>query len=142
MFDSIPAALEDLKQGKVVIVVDDEDRENEGDFVALGVHADAAVVNFMITYGRGLLCVPLTADRAKRLAFSAMVERNEDSYGTAFTVSVDHVDTHTGISAYERAQTIAAIVREDSQASDFRKPGHIFPLVAKPGGVLRRAGHT
>ncbi|WP_303802845.1 bifunctional 3,4-dihydroxy-2-butanone-4-phosphate synthase/GTP cyclohydrolase II [Alicyclobacillus macrosporangiidus] len=142
VLDRIEDALADLRQGRIVIVVDDEDRENEGDFVALGVHADASVVNFMITHGRGLLCVPLTEDRAARLGFSAMVERNEDSYGTAFTVSVDHAATHTGISAFERAQTIAAIVREDSRPEDFRKPGHVFPLVAKPGGVLRRAGHT
>ncbi len=142
MFDSIEAALEDLKQGKVVIVVDDEDRENEGDFVALGVHADAAVINFMITHGRGLVCVPITEDRARRLQFADMVEHNTEFMGTAFTVSVDHVDTRTGISAIERAMTIAAIVREDSRPEDFRRPGHVFPLIAKPGGVLRRAGHT
>jgi 3,4-dihydroxy 2-butanone 4-phosphate synthase/GTP cyclohydrolase II len=142
VFDSIESALEDLKQGRVVIVVDDEDRENEGDFVALGSKADAAVVNFMITHGRGLLCVPITEERAKRLDLQAMVERNTDLHGTAFTVSVDHVATHTGISAYERAQTIAAIVSENSRPEDFRRPGHVFPLVAKAGGVLRRAGHT
>ncbi len=142
MLDNIQDAIEDLKQGKVVIVVDDEDRENEGDFVALGSKATASVVNFMITYGRGLLCVPIAEDRAERLAFASMVQRNTDSYGTAFTVSVDHVSTHTGISAFERAQTIAAIVRDDSTPDEFRKPGHIFPLVAKRGGVLRRAGHT
>jgi 3,4-dihydroxy 2-butanone 4-phosphate synthase/GTP cyclohydrolase II len=142
VFNSIEEAIEDLKQGKVVIVVDDEDRENEGDFVALGSRATPEVVNFMITYGRGLLCVPITEARAERLSLTSMVQRNTDNYGTAFTVSVDHVRTHTGISAYERAETIAAIVREDSAADEFRRPGHIFPLVAKPGGVLRRAGHT
>ena len=142
MFDPIVDALEDLRQGKIVIVVDDEDRENEGDFVALGTKADASVINFMITNGRGLLCVPLREDRAKRLGFTSMVQRNTDSYGTAFTVSVDHATAHTGISAFERAATVAAIVREDSTAEEFRKPGHIFPLVAKTGGVLRRAGHT
>ncbi|CAM3850907.1 bifunctional 3,4-dihydroxy-2-butanone-4-phosphate synthase/GTP cyclohydrolase II [Alicyclobacillus pomorum] len=142
MLDNIQDAIEDLKQGKVVIVVDDEDRENEGDFVALGSKATASVVNFMITYGRGLLCVPIAEDRAERLALNSMVQRNTDSYGTAFTVSVDHVSTHTGISAFERAQTIAALVRDDSAPDEFRKPGHIFPLVAKRGGVLRRAGHT
>jgi 3,4-dihydroxy 2-butanone 4-phosphate synthase/GTP cyclohydrolase II len=142
MLDNIQDAIEDLKQGKVVIVVDDEDRENEGDFVALGSKATASVVNFMITYGRGLLCVPIAEDRAERLALNSMVQRNTDSYGTAFTVSVDHVSTHTGISAFERAQTIAALVRDDSVPDEFRKPGHIFPLVAKRGGVLRRAGHT
>ncbi len=133
MLDNIQDAIEDLKQGKVVIVVDDEDRENEGDFVALGSKATASVVNFMITYGRGLLCVPIAEDRAERLALNSMVQRNTDSYGTAFTVSVDHVSTHTGISAFERAQTIAAIVRDDSAPDEFRKPGHIFPLVAKAG---------
>lgn len=142
MFDTISDALEDLKQGKVIIVVDDEDRENEGDFIALADKADASVINFMIKYGRGLLCVPLTDAYAKRLSFKAMVDQNTDSYSTAFTVSVDHHDTHTGISAIERAQTVAAIVNEESGPDDFRKPGHIFPLVAKDGGVLRRAGHT
>lgn len=142
MLNTIPEALDDLRSGKVVIVVDDEDRENEGDFVALGVHADAAVVNFMITYGRGLLCVPITNERAKQLQFTTMVERNTDAYGTAFTVSVDEARTHTGISAHERALTIASIVGHEQTAADFRKPGHIFPLIAKDGGVLRRAGHT
>ncbi len=142
VFDSIQAALDDLRQGKVVIVVDDEDRENEGDFVALGTHADAQVVNFMVTHGRGLLCVPIGPERASRLGFHAMVERNTDSYSTAFTVSVDGVNTHTGISAFERAETIADIVKETTGPADFRKPGHVFPLVAKRGGVLRRAGHT
>jgi 3,4-dihydroxy 2-butanone 4-phosphate synthase/GTP cyclohydrolase II len=142
MLNRIEEAIDDLRQGKVVIVVDDEDRENEGDFVALGEMATPEVINFMITHGRGLVCVPITEDRAERLGFHAMVEHNTDSYGTAFTVSVDEARTHTGISAFERAQTVAAIVREDSRAQDFRKPGHIFPLIAKPGGVLRRAGHT
>ena len=143
MFDNIPDALADLKQGKVVIVVDDEDRENEGDFVAVGSHATPDVVNFMITHGRGLLCVPITEERAQAAGLAGRwYGRNTDNYGTAFTVSVDHATTHTGISAFERAQTIAAIVADDSGAEDFRRPGHIFPLIAKPGGVLRRAGHT
>ncbi|MCL6452880.1 MAG: bifunctional 3,4-dihydroxy-2-butanone-4-phosphate synthase/GTP cyclohydrolase II [Alicyclobacillus sp.] len=142
MLDSIQDAIADLRAGKVVIVVDDEDRENEGDFVALASRADASVVNFMITEGRGLLCVPLTAERAARLGLQEMVEQNTDRYGTAFTISVDHAATHTGISAFERAQTIAALVDEQSRPGDFRRPGHIFPLLARPGGVLRRAGHT
>ncbi|KPV42175.1 bifunctional 3,4-dihydroxy-2-butanone-4-phosphate synthase/GTP cyclohydrolase II [Alicyclobacillus ferrooxydans] len=142
MLHPIADALEDLKQGKVVIVVDDEDRENEGDFVALGTMADAAVINFMITHGRGLLCMPITPDRAERLGLSDMVQRNTDNYGTAFTVSIDHAATHTGISAFERAQTVAQVIREDTGPNDFRKPGHMFPLIAKDGGVLRRAGHT
>jgi len=142
MLSSITEALEDLRRGRLVIVVDDENRENEGDFLVLGEYADASAINFMVKHGRGLVCVPLTADRANRLQLNPMVERNTDSYGTAFTVSVDEATTHTGISAYERAETISAILREDSQPQDFRRPGHIFPLIAKPGGVLRRAGHT
>lgn len=142
MLSSIPEVLEDLRQGKLAIVVDDEDRENEGDFVVLGRYADASAINFMITHGRGLVCVPLSVDRARRLGFTAMVEHNTDTMGTAFTVSVDEATTHTGISAFERAKTVAAMLRDESQQQDFRKPGHIFPLVAKPGGVLRRAGHT
>lgn len=142
MFDSITDAIADLRHGKVVIVVDDEDRENEGDFVALGSRADASVVNFMITHGRGLLCVPVSESRATRLELQEMVGKNTDSFGTAFTVSVDQADTKTGISAYERAQTVAAIVSDTTGPNDFRRPGHIFPLIAKEGGVLRRTGHT
>ncbi|WAH39138.1 bifunctional 3,4-dihydroxy-2-butanone-4-phosphate synthase/GTP cyclohydrolase II [Alicyclobacillus dauci] len=142
MIYPIEAAIEDLRAGKVVIVVDDEDRENEGDFVVLGSKATPEVVNFMITHGRGLVCVPITEDRAKRLGLGAMIAQNTDAYGTAFTVSIDEASTHTGISAFERAQTIASVVQEGTTASDFRRPGHIFPLIAKPGGVLRRAGHT
>ncbi|WP_067932235.1 bifunctional 3,4-dihydroxy-2-butanone-4-phosphate synthase/GTP cyclohydrolase II [Alicyclobacillus kakegawensis] len=142
MLNSIEEAVADLRAGRVVIVVDDEDRENEGDFVALGEKATPEVINFMITHGRGLVCVPITSDRAQRLGFRAMVEQNTDTYGTAFTVSVDEARTHTGISAFERAQTIAALVRADARPQDFRRPGHIFPLIAKEGGVLRRAGHT
>ncbi len=142
MLNTIAEAIEDLKQGKIVIVVDDEDRENEGDFVALGSLATPQVINFMITHGRGLLCVPITEERAVRLGFPAMVEQNTDAYGTAFTVSVDEATTRTGISAYERARTIASMVDESTTAIGFRRPGHIFPLVAKSGGVLRRAGHT
>ncbi|WP_067922737.1 bifunctional 3,4-dihydroxy-2-butanone-4-phosphate synthase/GTP cyclohydrolase II [Alicyclobacillus shizuokensis] len=142
MLNSIEEAVADLRAGRVVIVVDDEDRENEGDFVALGEKATPEVINFMITHGRGLVCVPITADRAQRLGFRSMVEENTDAYGTAFTVSVDEARTHTGISAFERAQTVAALVRADARPQDFRRPGHIFPLIAKEGGVLRRAGHT
>lgn len=142
MLDSIEAAIRNLQAGKVVLVVDDEDRENEGDFIAVGSRCDAGVINFMITHGRGLVCVPITEPRANRLGFSAMVERNTDRMGTAFTISVDHAATKTGISAFERAETIAAIVNDEAGPEDFRRPGHVFPLVAKPGGVLRRAGHT
>lgn len=142
VFYQIEEAIEDLKAGKPIIVVDDEDRENEGDFVALGSKTDPAMINFMITHGRGLLCVPIEEERATRLGFRAMVERNTDSFGTAFTISVDQEATKTGISAFERAQTVEAIVDESTGPDDFRKPGHIFPLIAKSGGVLRRAGHT
>ncbi|WP_018131937.1 bifunctional 3,4-dihydroxy-2-butanone-4-phosphate synthase/GTP cyclohydrolase II [Effusibacillus pohliae] len=143
MFHSIEEALADLKEGKVVIVVDDEDRENEGDFVALAEKATPEVINFMITHGRGLVCVPITEKRARELDLQPMVNRNTDLHGTAFTVSVDAKQgTTTGISAFERAVTIAALIDEKSTADDFRRPGHIFPLIAREGGVLRRAGHT
>lgn len=142
MFDRIEEAIAELKAGRIVIVVDDEDRENEGDFVALAEKATPEVVNFMITHGRGLVCVPITEERARELDLPPMVEHNTDTHGTAFTVSVDHISTTTGISAHERARTIQALIDPAAKPSDFRRPGHIFPLVAKKGGVLRRAGHT
>lgn len=142
VFDAIEDALMDLKKGKIVIVVDDEDRENEGDFIALADYATPEVINFMITEGRGLVCVPITPDRAESLDLPPMVARNTDNHGTAFTVSIDHVDTDTGISAYERSLTIKAMIDPKTQPEHFRRPGHIFPLIAKKGGVLRRAGHT
>ncbi|MGD7043903.1 bifunctional 3,4-dihydroxy-2-butanone-4-phosphate synthase/GTP cyclohydrolase II [Jeotgalibacillus proteolyticus] len=142
MFDRIEEAIEDLKAGKVVIVVDDEDRENEGDFIALSENVTAETINFMITEGRGLVCVPITEERAKELQLKPMTDTNTDSHGTAFTVSVDHVQTTTGISAPERALTVRELIKPEAKAADFNRPGHIFPLVAKPGGVLKRAGHT
>jgi len=142
MFDQIEAALEDLRQGKAVIVVDDEDRENEGDFVCLADAATPDMINFMVTHGRGLVCVPITEENAARLELKPMVEANTDRQGTAFTVSVDEQSTHTGISAQERSHTVLSMLDRSKKAADFRKPGHIFPLVAKSGGVLRRAGHT
>ncbi|SHF12674.1 GTP cyclohydrolase II /3,4-dihydroxy-2-butanone 4-phosphate synthase [Seinonella peptonophila] len=142
MFDSIEAAIEDLKQGKVIIVVDDEDRENEGDLLALAEHATPEVVNFMVTYGRGLLCAPITEEKARELDIPLMVDQNTDRHGTAFTVSIDGVNTNTGISAHERAETVQLMINPQSQPSDFRRPGHVFPLIAQSGGVLRRAGHT
>jgi 3,4-dihydroxy 2-butanone 4-phosphate synthase / GTP cyclohydrolase II len=142
MFHKIEEAIEDLKAGKVIIVCDDEDRENEGDFVGLGEFATPEMINFMAKEGRGLICVPITESIAERLALQPMVEVNTDNHETAFTVSIDHVDTTTGISAFERALTVQKIIEEDSLPSDFRKPGHIFPLIAKEGGVLSRAGHT
>ncbi|KEO81854.1 bifunctional 3,4-dihydroxy-2-butanone-4-phosphate synthase/GTP cyclohydrolase II [Tumebacillus flagellatus] len=142
-FNTIEEALEDLRQGKVVIVVDDEDRENEGDFIALAEHATPDVINFMITEGRGLVCVPITEKRAQQLELTAMVDVNTDSHGTAFTVSVDAKEgTTTGISAYERSVTVQRLIDETATGTSFRKPGHLFPLIAKEGGVLRRAGHT
>jgi 3,4-dihydroxy 2-butanone 4-phosphate synthase / GTP cyclohydrolase II len=142
MFYSIEEALEDLKQGKVVIVVDDEDRENEGDFVALAEKATPEVINFMAKEGRGLICVPITEQLADKLDLQPMTTVNTDTHGTAFTVSIDHKSTHTGISAFERSTTVLAMLEEEAKPDDFKRPGHIFPLVAKEGGVLRRAGHT
>ncbi|WP_098742990.1 bifunctional 3,4-dihydroxy-2-butanone-4-phosphate synthase/GTP cyclohydrolase II [Paenibacillus sp. EZ-K15] len=141
-FHTIEEALTDLKEGKVVIVVDDEDRENEGDFIALADMATPEVINFMITEGRGLVCLPMTQARAQELDLKPMVTQNTDYHGTAFTVSIDHKHTTTGISAYERSITVKGILDSNASASDFRRPGHMFPLIAKDGGVLRRAGHT
>lgn len=140
--DPIEEAIYALMLGKVVIVVDDEDRENEGDFIALAEKATPEVVNFMITEGRGLVCVPITAERAQELELPPMVAMNTDYHGTAFTVSIDYMDTTTGISAHERSRTIKAIIDPGTKSHEFRKPGHVFPLIAKKGGVLRRAGHT
>ncbi|MFD3258802.1 bifunctional 3,4-dihydroxy-2-butanone-4-phosphate synthase/GTP cyclohydrolase II [Paenibacillus lentus] len=140
--DRVEEAIYELMRGKVIIVVDDEDRENEGDFVALAEKATPEVINFMITEGRGLVCMPITAERAEELDLKPMVAQNTDFHGTAFTVSIDHVDTTTGISAYERSLTVKAIMDPNAKPSDFRRPGHMFPLIAKKGGVLRRAGHT
>jgi 3,4-dihydroxy 2-butanone 4-phosphate synthase / GTP cyclohydrolase II len=142
MFHTIEEALVELKQGRVIIVVDDEDRENEGDFVALADRIKPETVNFMITHGRGLVCVPLLEERAQALDLPPMVTHNTDRHGTAFTVSVDAHNTTTGISAFERADTIRQLIDPDAKPQHFRRPGHIFPLVARPGGVLRRAGHT
>ncbi|MBE5104095.1 bifunctional 3,4-dihydroxy-2-butanone 4-phosphate synthase/GTP cyclohydrolase II [Bacillus thuringiensis] len=142
MFHRIEEALEDLKQGKIVIVCDDENRENEGDFIALAEYITPETINFMITHGRGLVCVPITEQYAERLQLEPMVSHNTDSHHTAFTVSIDHVSTTTGISAHERATTIQELLNPASKGADFNRPGHIFPLIAKEGGVLRRAGHT
>ncbi|MFN7253098.1 MAG: bifunctional 3,4-dihydroxy-2-butanone-4-phosphate synthase/GTP cyclohydrolase II [Anaerobacillus sp.] len=142
MFDPIEEAIYELMQGRVVIVCDDEDRENEGDFVALAEKATPEVINFMIKHGRGLVCTPITEARAKQLELMPMVDHNTDPHGTAFTISVDYKTTTTGISAHERSATILALIDEQAKGTDFKRPGHIFPLVAKDGGVLRRAGHT
>jgi 3,4-dihydroxy 2-butanone 4-phosphate synthase/GTP cyclohydrolase II len=142
MFNKIEEAIYDLMQGKVVIVCDDEDRENEGDFIVLGEKATPEVINFMVTHGRGLVCAPITSELAEKLDFSPMVSRNTDPHGTAFTVSVDYKTTSTGISAGERSNTIMAMLEPEVKATDFKRPGHVFPLISKDGGVLRRAGHT
>ncbi|WP_165996396.1 bifunctional 3,4-dihydroxy-2-butanone-4-phosphate synthase/GTP cyclohydrolase II [Bacillus sp. Cs-700] len=142
MFHTVEEAIYDLMQGRVVIVCDDEDRENEGDFIALADKVTPETINFMITKGRGLVCTPITEQRANQLKLSPMVDHNTDSHGTAFTVSVDHKSTTTGISAAERATTIQYLIHSDAKPADFNRPGHIFPLIAKDGGVLRRAGHT
>lgn len=141
-FDAIEEAIYDLILGKPIIVVDDEDRENEGDLIALADKATPEVINFMISEARGLVCVPITAERAEELDLPPMVTHNTDYHGTAFTVSVDYISTSTGISAHERSETVKALINPNTKAGDFRRPGHIFPLIAKKGGVLRRAGHT
>ena len=141
-FSSIDAAVDAIRRGEMVIVVDAEDRENEGDFVCAAEKASPDIVNFMIRHGRGQVCMPILPDLATRLDLPMMVETNSTPLGTAFTVPVDHRTARTGITAAERADTIAAIMDPASTPSDFVRPGHLFPLVAKEGGVLRRAGHT
>ncbi len=140
--DQIEEAIEDIKNGEMVIVVDDEDRENEGDLVMAAQKADKDSINFMIKKARGLVCTPLEEERINELDLPQMVENNTDNHETAFTVSVDYKDTTTGISAHERALTIKKLADDNALAQDFKRPGHIFPLTARQGGVLRRAGHT
>lgn len=142
MFDSIDAAIQDLQKGKVVIVCDDENRENEGDFVALAEHAGPEIVNFMATHGRGLICAPIDEKIAQRLELHPMTPDNTDPHQTAFTISVDHKSSTTGISAFERSTTIKELINPYSKPEDFIRPGHMFPLIAKNGGVLERPGHT
>lgn len=142
MFANIETALEELKKGKLIIVVDDEDRENEGDLVALAEKATPEVINFMAKHGRGLICTPITKQLAAGLNLPKMAPENTDPFGTAFTVTIDHISTHTGISAFERSQTIFEMIQDGAHADDFKRPGHIFPLIAADGGVLERAGHT
>lgn len=142
MFNTIEEAIEDLKEGKMIIVVDDEDRENEGDLLMAAEKAGPENINFMAKYGRGLICVPMLKERLDKLNIKSMVTNNTDPKETAFTVSVDSNRSTTGISAHERAQTIKHLLEEDAEPGDFNRPGHIFPLVAKDGGVLVRTGHT
>lgn len=141
-FNTIEEALEDIRLGKMVVMVDDEDRENEGDLVMAAEMATPEAINFMATYGRGLICVPLTKNRIHSLQLEQMVNNNTDPHGTAFTVSVDAITSSTGISAFERAETVKVLVNPHSKPSDLQRPGHIFPLQAREGGVLARAGHT
>ena len=141
-FNNIEEAIEDIKNGKMIIVVDDYDRENEGDLLMAGEFVTAEAINFMVTYARGLVCMPTTQAYLEQLQLQQMVAQNTDNHQTAFTVSIDHVDTTTGISAFERALTIKKFTEANSRGEDFRRPGHIFPLCAKKGGVLKRAGHT
>ncbi|NBU41007.1 MAG: 3,4-dihydroxy-2-butanone-4-phosphate synthase [Planctomycetia bacterium] len=141
-FSTIDDAVAAIRQGEIVIVVDAEDRENEGDFVCAADRTSPEIVNFMIRHGRGQVCMPILPDVARRLDLPMMVDANSTPLGTAFTVPVDHRSARTGITAAERATAIAAILDPRSAATDFVRPGHLFPLVAKEGGVLRRAGHT
>lgn len=133
---------EDLRNGKIVLVTDDEDRENEVDMICAGEFVTGETVNIMASYGKGLICTPISEEVSKRFALNQMVSNNTDNHCTAFTVSIDHVSTTTGISAFERAKTIRQLCNKDSKPEDFRRPGHVFPLVAKKGGVLVREGHT
>ena len=144
MLDTIESALEDIKKGKLIIVVDDEDRENEGDFVTAARNVTPEIINFMATHGRGLICAPIIEDECDRLGFEMMVNSNSSHFDTPFTVSIDLIGNGctTGISTADRAKTIQALVDPNSKPSDFGKPGHIFPLKAKKEGVLRRTGHT
>lgn len=142
--NTIEEAIEDIKNGKVIIVVDDEDRENEGDFITAARNITPEIINFMATHGRGLICAPIIEDRAEELKLELMVQDNTSLHATPFTVSIDLIGKgcSTGISAYDRAQTIQALINPDTKPEDFAKPGHIFPLKARRGGVLRRTGHT
>jgi 3,4-dihydroxy 2-butanone 4-phosphate synthase/GTP cyclohydrolase II len=142
MFDTVEDCIDALKRGEIILVTDDADRENEGDCICAAEFATRENVNFMATYARGLICMPMSRDWCRRLDLPQMVAQNTDNHQTAFTVSIDAVSTTTGISAEERSMTALACVRDGAKPSDFRRPGHMFPLEARAGGVLRRAGHT
>lgn len=141
-FNTVDEAIEDLKQGKLILVTDDEDRENEGDLICAAEFATTENVNFMAIHGKGLICMPMSKHYVDKLLFPQMVQNNTDNHETAFTVSIDHVDTTTGISAVERSLTAMKVIDENSRPEDFRRPGHMFPLLAKKNGVLERNGHT
>ena len=142
IFHTMEEALEDLKKGKIILVTDDADRENEGDFICAAQFATTENINFMATHGKGLICMPMSEEYVEKLKLPQMVENNTDNHETAFTVSIDHVTTTTGISAVERSITALECVKEDAKPEDFRRPGHMFPLKAKKNGVLERNGHT
>lgn len=142
MFNTIEEALHDLRQGKLILVCDNEDRENEGDLVGIAEFITPESINFMITHGKGLVCVPMTKEYASKFNLHPMVQENKDTHQTAFTQSIDHKSSTTGISAHERAFSIKELINPNAKTDDFRAPGHIFPLIAKDGGVLVRAGHT
>lgn len=139
---NIEKAIEAIRNNELIIVTDDESRENEGDFICAGENVTGEMINIMAKYGRGLICTPMSEEVANNLDIPLMVVNNTDNHETAFTVSVDHINTTTGISAYERAQTVRELVNPNSKPEDFRRPGHVFPLIAKKGGVLQRDGHT
>ncbi len=141
-FNTIEEAIEDIRQGKIIVAVDDEDRENEGDLIMAAEMVTPEAINFMAVHGRGLICLPITGERLDQLELPAMVNNNTDPHATAFTVSIDAADCTTGISAHERAMTVKAVLDPNTKPADLRRPGHIFPLRAKEGGVLRRTGHT
>ncbi len=141
-YHTVEEALEELKKGHIILVTDDENRENEGDFICAAEYATTENINFMATHGKGLICMPMSAEYAGRLQFPQMVSNNTDNHETAFTVSVDYVGTTTGISAAERSMTALHCVSDQAKPEDFRRPGHMFPLVAKKNGVLERNGHT
>lgn len=142
LLNTVKEALEDIRKGKCIVVIDDEDRENEGDVICAAEFATTENVNFMASYAKGLICMPMTKEYVEKLDLPQMVANNTDNHSTAFTVSIDHVDTTTGISAYERGITAMKLCEDDAKPSDFRRPGHMFPLLARKGGVLVRNGHT
>ena len=141
-FNTVEEAIADIKAGKMVLVTDDEDRENEGDLIMAAEFVDTEAINFMATHAKGLICMPCDGEIVDRLQFEPMVANNTDNHETAFTVSIDHKDTTTGISAVERAFTIKKCTEDNAEPLDFRRPGHVFPLRSRKGGVMRRTGHT
>lgn len=140
--NTIDEAIQALKNGEIIIVADDEDRENEGDFLVLGEFATPENINFMALHGRGLICTPISPAIAEKLSLHPMVQSNTDTYQTAFTISIDHINTTTGISAFERSETMLALLDPAAKPEHFHRPGHVFPLIAKQGGVIERRGHT